>query len=143
MDKNFKKKLNKDEYTRPKLTYTDKLTKDDIEDMLEDYKQVLDINKIPVGSHLRYFTMKNNVKKFRTGGVLHNNTGLPDYIVLSNGTRTWSVQTKNTTFFKKMNINEIKAEYEDIITDLEKKVTMLEKKNDELRFYIVELKKSK
>ena len=144
MDKTFKKKLNKDTYVRPKLTFTDKLTKEGIEDLLEDYLQVDDIGKVPLGTHIRYFsTEKDGTKKFRTGGILQVTTGLPKYVILSNGTNTWSVQTQGTTFFKKMNITEIKNEYEAIITELEKKIAVLEKKTDDLRNYIINLKKQK
>ncbi|AYV82198.1 MAG: hypothetical protein Homavirus15_7 [Homavirus sp.] len=142
MEQPYKKRLNKDEYSRPKLTYTDKLTAEEIETLLDDYKKVDDIYQVPMGTHMRYFLVKNGVKKFRTGGILSNSTGLPKYVVLSNGTKTWSVQTKDTVFFKKMTLNEIKGDYEDIIDDLEKKVSDLEKKNTELRNYILHLKKN-
>lgn len=138
MQRPYVKRLNKDEYTRPKMTFTDKLTNDDIETLLEDYKQVDDINKVPVGTHLRYFTVKNGVKKFRTGGLLYNNVGLPKFVVLTNGNKSWSVQVKDTVFFKKMSITEIKEEYDDIIDELEKKIAELEQKNNNLRNYIRE-----
>jgi uncharacterized protein YeeX (DUF496 family) len=136
-------KLNKDNFIRPKMTFTDKLSNDEIEDMLEDYKEVTDIYKIPLNTHLRYITTVNNVKKFRTGGVLYNNTGLPKYVILSNGKNSWSVQLKDTTFFRKMTIAEIKKEYEDLIEDLEKKVSELEKKNNDLRELCINLKNRK
>ena len=46
------------------------------------------------------------------GGQLHKNTGLPDYVILSNGASQWSVQVKNTIFWRKMTSNEIKEDYQ-------------------------------
>ena len=126
-------RLTKKDYVRPDVTLTDKLSKQDIEDKLADYTVVTDMYKVPLGTHLRYFSLVNGVKKFRLGGNLIKNSGLPDYVILSNGIKSWSVQTKNTTFFRRMNINEIKKEYEDIIDNLEYK-------NKTLRSLIVHLK---
>jgi hypothetical protein len=127
-------KLSTDNYKRPKLTFTDKLTKEDIEDKLEDYKQVDDIYRVPLGTHVRYFLIDKGKKKFRTGGLLHRNDGLPVYVILSNGRNTWSVQVKNTIFYRKMTLKEIKNEYDEYIDELEKK-------NKSLKQMIGELKK--
>lgn len=123
---NYQKRLGNDNYDRPKLTLTDKLTADDIESKLEDYSEVTDIFKVPLGTHMRYFiTTDKGDKKFRMGGILKNNNGLPKFVVLSNGQSSWSVQVEGTIFFKKMTIREIKQEYEDVIQELEKKVNSL------------------
>jgi len=127
-------KLASDNYVRPKKTFTDKLTKEEIEEKLEDYKKVDDIYKVPLGTHIRYFTVSKGVKKFRTGGLLHRNDGLPDYVICNNGRNTWSVQVKNTIFFRKMTIKEIKKEYKDHIKSLEKK-------NRNLKLLIKDLKR--
>lgn len=127
-------KLASDNYVRPKKTFTDKLTKEEIEEKLEDYKKVDDIYRVPLGTHIRYFIVSKGEKKFRTGGLLHRNDGLPDYIICNNGRNTWSVQVKNTIFFRKMSIKEIKKEYQDHIKTLEKK-------NKNLKLLIKDLKK--
>ncbi len=117
---NITKRLVNSEYKRPKITFTDKLTNEDIIDKLEDYEKVEDITKVPIGTHIRYFTMVDGEKKFRLGGTLVRTQGLPKYIVLSNGQFSWSVQMKDVvSIFKKMSIVEIKQEYEDIIEELE------------------------
>lgn len=106
-------------YKRPTKTYTEKLTQEDIDDLLDDYKMIDDLSKVPIGSHLRYCTVdKNGKKKFRLGGFLHKNNGLPKYVILSNNNVTWTVQITNTQFFRKMNIKEIKNEYEEEIEEI-------------------------
>ena len=130
-------RLGYDNYERPKKTYTDTLSKDDIEDKLNGYKQIEDIYKVPLGSHLRYF-LKNKDKKyvFRLGGFLFRNEGLPKYIVMEANGKTWSVQVKNTIFYQKMSQREINDTYED-------KLEELENKNKALVSMIKELKKKK
>ena len=128
-------------YKRPKKTYTDKLTDDDIEDMLEDYIEVENINQVPLGSHLRYFTIIKGEKKFRTGGFLHRNDGLPAYVMIRNNQNVWSVQTKSAIFFRKMNEKEIKAEYEDTIQELENKIKALKTLAKKLKDENTKLKK--
>jgi hypothetical protein len=114
------RKLSTDNYKRPQQTFTDKLSEKDIENKLEDYRES-DIYKIPLSTHVRYFKVENEKKKFRTGGILYKNEGLPDYVVLSNGRKTWSVQVADTIFFRRMTAREIKKEYEEYIMELEKK----------------------
>lgn len=138
---NVTKRLKNSKYKRPANTYTDLLTNDDIIDKLEDYKRVDDIFKVPLGTHIRYFKNDKGKKKFRLGGVLIKNDGLPKYVVLSNGKFSWSVQIKDVVaFFRKMTINEIKNDYEELIDDLEQKnekfkkiVKQLENENLQLK----------
>ena len=115
----------KNGYVRPEITYTDQLSKEQIEKKLEDYKQVDDIMKVPLGVHLRYFSDIGGKLAFRMGGQLHKNTGLPDYVILSNGKSQWSVQVKNTIFYRKMVLQEIKEEYEKIILEQKEKIKNL------------------
>jgi len=115
----------KNGYSRPDITYTDQLSKEQIEKKLEDYKKVDDIMKVPLGVHLRYFSDVNGKLAFRMGGQLHKNTGLPDYVILSNGKTQWSVQVKNTIFYRKMVLQEIKEEYEKIILEHKEKIKKL------------------
>lgn len=116
---------------RPKNgTKTDNLTEEEIDKLLEDYMEV-NINNVPIGTHLRYIDPN---KGFRHGGVLKNNSGLPDYIILKSATGPeWSVQVKGTIFFKKMTINEIKQAYENEIKELKIKNKKLK---EELKKYI-------
>jgi pentapeptide MXKDX repeat protein len=124
----------KNGYSRPEITFTDQLSKEQIEEKLEDYIKVDDISKIPLGVHLRYFTNKDNKLNFRMGGILHKNTGLPKYVILKSATNAqWSVQIENTIFYKKMTIVEIKDEYEKIISELIQKNKKLKDKIKQLQ----------
>lgn len=131
------KRLSRDtSYQRPKKTYQDKLTPDEIEEKLEEYVKIEDINKVPLNSHIRYFTLndKTGKKEFRLGGFLSNRDQSDKYVILSNGTISWSVQTLNSIFFKKMTIKELKQEYEE-------KIEQLETENNKLKKALLKYKK--
>jgi hypothetical protein len=132
--KDSTKSKNTDDYDRPKKTFTDNLSKEDIEKKLEDYKKVDDISKVPLDTHLRYFVKQANGELvFRMGGNLKINTKLPDYVILKNAVgKEWSVQVKDTIFFKKMSVSEIKEEYEKIIDELNVKIKSLKNRIKEL-----------
>ena len=67
------------------------------------------------------------------GGNLKINTKLPEYVILKNAIgKEWSVQVKDTIFFKKMSISEIKEEYEKIIDELNVKIKTLKNRVKEL-----------
>jgi len=71
---------------------------------------------------------------FRMGGNLKRNLDLPKFIVLKNAVGTeWTVQVKDTIFYKKMSIKEIKEEYELIISDLHQKIKKLKQEVKELK----------
>ncbi len=140
-------KLGEDNYKRPKKTYTDKLTDDDIKAKLEDYVEVDDISMVPLNSHVRYFTERINEKKkkekvFRLGGFLVNKSNYEKYIILSNVPetgfinpikKTWSVNTKTSIFYKKQTLDEIKEEYELEIEDLKDQIKFLKKEIKKLK----------
>ena len=131
------KRLSRDtSYQRPKKTYQDKLTPEAIEEKLEEYSKVEDLSKVPLNSHMRYFTLndKTGKKEFRLGGFLTNRDQPEKYVILSNGTISWSVQTENSIFFKKMSIKELKQEYED-------KIEALENENNKLKKALLKYKK--
>ena len=141
-------RLANDKYKRPKKTLTDKLTPEEIKDKLNDYIEVEDISKLPLNTHLRYFTekydedKKKKIRVFRLGGFLINKNNYDKYIVLSNvpetgvinnNKKTWSVNTKISVFFRKQTIDEIKDEYEDEIEELNDEVNKLKKEIQKLK----------
>jgi len=134
-------KLGHDNYVRPKQTYTDKLTAEEIEALLEDYTQVEDIYKVPIGVHLRYFITKDGKRLFRTGGLLSKTDGLPSFVIINNGIKSWSVQTKDTIFFRKMSLKEIKEMYEKKIDELQEENKKLKEENKKLHITINKQKK--
>lgn len=107
------KRLSRDSsYNRPNKTYQEMLSNEEIKEKLKDYKKVNDIKKVSIGSHLRYFTIdkKSKEKYFRLGGTLTKFGENGEYIILSNGKVTWSVQIGNSIFFQKMTEQEFKEE---------------------------------
>lgn len=131
--KKSSKKTSLKGYERPKTTFTDNLDKEEVEKKLEDYQKVEDLSKVPLGTHLRYFTKKGGELVFRMGGVLKANTGLPKFVILKNALNVeWSVQVADSIFYKKMTIQEIKDEYENIIKELNGKIKKLKEKIREL-----------
>ena len=98
------KRLSRDtSYQRPKKTYQDKLTPEEIEEKLEEYVKVDDISKVSLNSHIRYFSLnaKTGKKEFRLGGFLTNRDQPDKFVILSNGSISWSVQEKQQYFLKK------------------------------------------
>lgn len=141
-DKNITKRLSRDtSYTKTKKSYQEKLSPDEIKKKLEEYKQVEFIDDVNLNSHLRYFTFneKTGKKQFRLGGFLTKID--KEYVILSNGSLSWSVQKKNTIFFQKMNFTDLKDELiQKISRKFEKKIQKL---NDENRLLKDTLKKVK
>ncbi len=131
------------EYKKVGKSYQDNLSPSDIKDKLEDYKPVFDIGTVALNSHIRYFThdMKTGKKLFRLGGFLLKNE--KDYIVLTNGNVNWSVQKKNSTFYQKMSIKELKEEIIDKVAHkYEKKINDLAQENAVLKQTLKAVKKT-
>jgi hypothetical protein len=64
MDNKVTKRLSNDKrYERPEKTYQDNLSNQDIKDKLKDYKKVIDIKTVSIGTHIRYFTIDSKTKQ--------------------------------------------------------------------------------
>lgn len=142
MQTTITKRLTRDtSYKKPTATYQDLLSSEDIAKKLEDYSKVKkdDIFKIPINTHVRYFTLNNKTgdKEFRLGGIITKFGDNGEYVVLSNGTFSWSVQIKNTTFYKKLNLNEIK---EKAVDDVKINIDTIMKENKELKKMLKQIK---
>lgn len=138
------KRLSRDtQYKKTTKSYQEKLSPDEIKEKLEEYKQVDNIDDIPLNTHLRYFMIdiKTGKKSFRLGGFL---TKIQDeYVVLSNGNLSWSVQKKNNIFFQKMTFEDLKDELiEKITKKFEKKIQDLVNENNKLKETLKEVKKT-
>ena len=125
---------------RPIKTFQEKLTPEMIEQLLSDYIEIEHENlfKIPINSHLRYYTLKETSngqreKLFRMGGQLVNKDNCNEYIVLSNGKNTWSVQTKTSIIYRKMKIEEIKETYENQLYEKDEIINKLKHKINKLK----------
>ena len=123
-------RLTGDGYKRPKHTFQDKLTDEEITDKLRFYKKVDNIKDVPLSTHLRYMLIEDNGEnKFRMGGILLRADGLPNYVVLSNGGKSWSVQVKNCIFFQKVSYEELGKQ----IDELEESKMLWEKQLNKLK----------
>lgn len=98
-------------------------TAEEIERYLEGYTQLTtsDLATTPLDTHLRYFTNEDGQQKFRLGGFLKNNEHSDKYIMLTNGTSTWSVQVASAVFFRKLahheEVDELHNMYQKIIKE--------------------------
>ena len=130
------------DYNRPQLTYTDKLSKKEIETLLLDYEKVDDLSAVPSGTHIRYFEDKDGELKFRVGGTLTIKTGLPVYCILSNNKVSWSVQAKKCILFKIISIKDIKEEYEEKLLEKDMKINELTSLVRKLKTDIIDIKRN-
>jgi hypothetical protein len=143
MNRFITKRMTNDNYKKVGRSYQDNLTPEEIKKKLEDYKLVKDIDEVGLNTHLRYFMIdeKSGKKHFRLGGFLTKNE--KDYIVLSNGQLSWSVQKNNSTFFQKLSNTEIKEEVENkLIKKYEKTIISLNDENVRLKNVIKSIKKT-
>ena len=109
-------------YVRPTKTLQDNLSNEDTK--LKNYVAVSDINIIPLGTHVRYYTkLKNGEIKFRLGGVLVKRDSDKPYVILSNGTLSWSAQKKTSKFYKKLTEEEEKEKLYDSVRMMRDKFT--------------------
>ncbi len=148
MNQNITKRLTRDTtYKPPDNTYQSSLSDVDIAKKLDDYVRVKtsDIFKIPIGTHIRYFTInpKTGEKQFRLGGNLTKYGDNGEYIVCSNGTYSWSVQLSNSIIYKKQSISELKENTKrNVINESKKEMEDLIKENKELKKMIKEIKEA-
>jgi hypothetical protein len=151
MDNKVTKRLSNDQrYERPQKTYQDNLSNQDIKDKLKDYKKVVDIKTVSIGTHIRYFTIdqKTKQKNFRLGGTLNKIDPEGRFIVLGNGSLSWSVQIPTAIFYQKLTESEYKEELKkelkkEIMTEeqsihedtdsLKKEIKVLNKKLDKFK----------
>ena len=85
-------RIGKDNYKKPTVTNREKLTKDDIINLLENYEEVEDIDNVPLYTHVRYITYKDNKQQFFPGGVIIVKS--KKYIILSNEIRDKNINEK-------------------------------------------------
>ncbi len=129
----YVKKLGSDKsYQRPKTTYQEKLSAEEIESKLEGYQKVENIAEVPLNTHIRYFTINpDGTQVFRTGGFLHNKQNADTYIMLSNGKNSWSVQVNNSIFFRKLSqkdeIDAIHASYKQKLEEKDRTIEKLKR----------------
>jgi hypothetical protein len=106
------KKISDKKYTGPKKTFTEKLTKNEIKNLLDGYTET-PFDKLHIGHNVRYFV--NNVKSgnldFRMGGFIIKIE--EDFVIISNGTVNWSAQKKNTIYWEQIPLSIMKKMIEE------------------------------
>lgn len=144
MSATTKKRISQDEYQRPIQTYTEKLTRNDIKNKLEDYIKIDNIKDLKVGQHIRYFIKSDDeTLKFRSGGTIIKIDKMYKYIVLTNSKLTWSVQVQNSVLFRKLTVQELKDEFKKKLDDITSENEKIKKENKCLIEYIKQLKNKK
>ncbi len=147
---NKTKRLSNEVNNKPKpneKTYQASLTKEDIAKSLEDYVRV-ESNKmhlVPLNTHLRYFVInpKTGEKQFRLGGFLTKIDESNQYVVLSNGQYSWSVQLATSLFYKKLSPNEYKEHLQtEIDKNYESQMSKLIEENKKLKKMIEQIKET-
>ena len=102
-------------------SYQDLLTDEEIKILLEHYNEINDIYELRVGNLVRYYKLINNnnniIKKFRLGGNVIKIDYEKNYLILSNGTISWSIQYNNVIIYKKLTFDELKEFYENEIDE--------------------------
>jgi len=130
-------RLGSDGFVKPLNTLQEKLTQEDINNLLEEYEQVEDLNDLKTGTHVRYFdiVLNNEMTKklFRMGGTIIKLDLEKEYMVLSNGKLTWSVQLKNKIIYKKMTTEEVKQFYENELDNRDIEIKQLKYQIDKLK----------
>jgi hypothetical protein len=122
-------------YNKPKVTYQEKLSADEIAQKLQGYEKVDDIVDVPLDTHIRYFiNQPDGSQLFRTGGFLRNKQNADEWIYLDNGKNSWCVQTKGAVFFKKLSHkDEIDAIHEQYKKKLEERDKIIAKLKNYIR----------
>jgi len=106
------RRITKSRYERPATTYQDTLQTDEaMMEKLAGYEEVDMPEHIDYRTHTRYITFKDGKPKFCLGGLMMR--VMPQYVIMSNGTVSWSVQREyfdkdgnsygKTRFFKYIN----------------------------------------
>ncbi len=136
---------------KPKITYQksyqDTMTAKQIAQKLEGYVEVIDISKVAIKTHLRYFSLRKDSqtgrveKKFRIGGFLKKKDQSDKYVILTNNTASWSVDTKKSIFYRKMKNTEVAQTYETKIKDMKRENKKLKQKLEKLQKKYDKLKK--
>ena len=139
-----KRLTNDKNYKRPNKTYQDTLTNQEIKDKLKEYKKCSNIKNVSIGTHLRYFIIDNDTqeKTFRLGGTLNKIDPEGRFVILGNGTVSWSVQIIGTQFWQKMTEAEFKEELkEELKKEIKKELETTECYDPNMEKEYKELKK--
>lgn len=138
--------VDEETYQRPEKTATDLLSPEEIKKRIANYEQVTGpaVGEIVPGARVQYFeVMDSNTYRYKPGGVVIVNK-YPDYMVLSNGRRNWSVQLVNHIIYKEIDVTVLKSNYDTIIAEKDRQIEQLKhliaKKNKEIEMLKIKVK---
>lgn len=89
----------------------DIFSKRDVKEHLKDFKKVTEWDNVRLGIMIKYLKIVPTGYKYKMGGLLKRKSD--DYVVLFNGTKSWSVQKADNVFFSKIKV--IESNYKDEI----------------------------
>lgn len=106
------------------------LTEEDIKDYLKDMILIKNLENVPFGTWIRYFSIKeigeNKIKEFNLGGKLIGRH--PKHILLHDDTnRKWSVKLINTILYREKLIDDHLEPLYKEIKKLKKQIKKLKK----------------
>jgi hypothetical protein len=117
------------------------LTPEEIEEKLIGYVEC-PISEVPQNCHVRYFSLSTDPrtkelrKLFRLGGFVTNKDYSSKYVILSNGTKSWSAQTQSSIFYRKLSQTELeiqhKKQVDALAAELAEKTKIIERLVDSL-----------
>lgn len=107
-------KISEIPYTGPKTTITQQLTKEEITDLLDGYDKT-NFDDLKPFYHVRYYhkDKKTGEVQFKMGGTIIKINNEKNYIVLSSGSLSWSVQKENTIFYQAVPLSVMKQRFEE------------------------------
>lgn len=145
---NYTKRLSRDGYKQSnQTTFQESLSDIQIAKYLTDYVKISndEIFTVPINTHIRYFSVNPKTKErlFRMGGAITKVGDNKQYVVLSNGKSSWSVQIKDSIFYKKLSPNELREHIINTATeDVNKEFESVKRENEALKKMLKEIKKT-
>lgn len=127
-------RLTQDDYVRPEISATERLTSKEIQGKLIGYKRINSVEElkaVPKGTHMRYFKkLEDGTYKFLPGGMLINKTKIDShgYVVFMSNGKTWCATIEICIFFAKKTNEEVEERYTEVIKEQAEEITKLKKK---------------
>ncbi len=141
-------------WQRPEQTETDRINEDPelIQQKLENYIEVSNIDMVTLNTHVRYYIFDTRVGeyRFRLGGLLAKKDSA--FVVLANGTLSWSVPKESeyngkvykTKFYRILNPTEMQEKRADTMRQEKDKQAMIAQQQlEELEKQKAEIEKLK
>lgn len=135
--------------TEKKPSVQDTLTEIDINELLENFIRVDNVNSLKLGTEIRYFLYTpTGEKKFRFGGKLI--AIKPTFIMLMTSSFKWSVKLETAELYRERDIHdyvplikqEISESFHNLFLNFENRIKKLEKENKDLKnlIYLIQTK---